>query len=156
MESTNYQLRLSDFKKMVRYIVSYVIINLAAFVTMIFLLEEDVIGKRDIPLEVFLIGFFLFFTAGFIVVQKKNETVEDIVIDAQGVHTNRFGSLLFSEMTAFQVFKKKRREDIILVLRDNRKIAFGPVNFSKSADKEIYRQFKETVSTKVPKKGYKL
>ena len=154
MENTRFNLRINDFKKMVRFMVSYVIINLAAFIILIFLIEDGYLNKRTFPLEVVLIIFFVVFTGGFLLIQKRNTANEEVTADSMGVHTNRFGSIMFSDITAYQVFKKKRSEAIILILRDGRKMMFGPVHFRKSIDKKIYQEFKTFIAEKIPQKKY--
>jgi len=156
MEGNLYQLMILDFKRMVRYIVGYVITMLVGLVVIITFIDDQKSHERGLPMETILIGFFVLTAIIFVIIQKKNRTAENVVLDEQGVHTNRFGSFNFTEIAAYQVFKKKRQEDLILILNDKRKISFGPVDFRKGRDEQIYDSFKEAISKRVPQKGQKI
>jgi len=145
MTGGTYKLRIADFKKMVKLIIAFVLINLLGFGVLIGLIGSGKLDPDTFPLEVVLIGFFVVVAGAFFVLQKKNMADEDVMLDKRSIHTSRFGIVYMNEVKGYKVSRKKKREDLVLELNDGRKISFGPLVGRRSDNKKVYADFKEAV-----------
>lgn len=142
MENSRHKLRLGDFKKFVRYVVFFLTSNLLVFAIVVALLQTGQLGPGTFPVEFFLVGYFLLFTGIFLLLFRRNYVVEEVAMDALGIHTIRFGVIPFSEVKTYVVFRKRRKEDLVITCLSGRRLTFSPVDARSSRDRQVYESFK--------------
>jgi hypothetical protein len=151
MNSTNYRLRLGDFKKLIRYILFFFGLSIPVFLISFYLHKNGYFNRSPISFEIFLIGYFVISSLIFLLLILKNYSNEELSIDSSAIQTQRFGSIYFSDIVRHRFQRHKNSEDIILSMTNGMKIVIGPVNGSKKEDKLIYESFKEIILPQLPK-----
>lgn len=149
MGTTTYKLRIGDFKKMIRHILTFLGLGLIVFLTSFLLHRNGFFANSPISLEVFLVSYFLLTAAIFMFLVFRNNSNEQLTLDSGAIQSSRFGSIYFSDIVRHRFQRHKNSEDIILTLTNGMKIFIGPVNGSKIEDKKIYENFKEIILTKL-------
>lgn len=149
MASSVFRLICGDFKKQIRHIILFVLLNLIGFATVFVFIGGKDAAQKPFMIEGFMIGFFAVFVTVFILIQRKNFSTCDVTVSSDSVYTEKFGSLYFSEMKGYSVYRQKKIENLILNFQDGRKIAFRAINFRNRQDNEIFESFKQLITSKL-------
>jgi thiol:disulfide interchange protein len=149
MNASTYKLRIGDFKKLIRYILSFLGLSSAVFLISIFLHKNGSFENSPVKLEVFLVGYFILATGIFLLLVLRNYSNEELIVDSSAIQTQRFGGIYFNDIVRHRFQRHKNSEDVILSTSSGMKILIGPVNSSKKEDKLIYENFKEALLEKL-------
>lgn len=151
MTNTRYNLRIGDFKKLIRLVIFYMLGTFSALGIFFYLISVVKIDPEESRVTYFLVGYFILSGISFLVLLKKNYTTEEVGVDSQSLHTNRFGTIYFSDVRKHWIQRQKHSEDLVLTLLDGRRISFGPVKQTKDVDKAVYINFKSQILPKITK-----